>query len=552
VNLDQIDLAALRDYSTEQLQSILTDLTEAHERDKQENALRYYAPAGVPDTDGYAQRLSVHTSKARVLGVGGGNGSSKTETVLCDMLMRATGIIPDSLREHVTHEEVMRGPIQCRVVCESLTTVLHTVILRKLKWWEWTGVDEPGGKRGHWGWIPKSHLVEGRWDKSWSEKLRQLRFKYHDYKTGKFKGYSTIQFTSHDQDASDFASGDFHYIMEDEPPNRAIWIENQARTMRVAGLHRLAMTWPDDPAINVDWIFDEIYEPAQGANKDPNTDWINLYTTDNPHLDQESVASQSNSWSEEIRKVRIYGQPIRFSNRIHPLFTDQTQWWCFSCKKTIQPIEGKCSCGTTLIGTFNHVEEIEPMGYPTIWLLDPHPRKPHMFLWVQVTPTDDLQVVAEGEVDGDPVEVKQYVDRVESEMGLRVTRRLIDPNMGRSPSGARRGIVWQDEFDNAGLVTDLADDADVGRGRINQYLEPDDSTLRPRLHVATSCKKTTFQMKRYLWDDHKRQLDKDVKQKPKAKYDDYPTLLKYLMNLDPTFKSENTGGNVYRRRRSAA
>ena len=76
-------------------------------------------------------------------------------------------------------------------------------------------------------------------------------------------------------------------ILHDEPTKLAIWTENQARTMRVNGRMMLAMTWPDDPSIPVDWIFDEIYEKAQpGAGKSPHHDWIELSTRANRNLDQ--------------------------------------------------------------------------------------------------------------------------------------------------------------------------------------------------------------------------------------------------------------------------
>jgi phage terminase large subunit-like protein len=183
------------------------------------------------------------------------------------------------------------------------------------------------------------------------------------------RGESTIQFTSFDQDPTDFASGDFHIVLHDEPPPLAIWTENEARTMRVAGRMLLSMTWPDDPSIPVDWIFDEVYEPGMDPQR-KDIEWVNLYTTDNPHLNQEAVAKQMQDWTDEMRRVRIYGQPIRFSNRVHPLFTDQTQHWCFTCGKTTIP-EGTRraighprrvavhACGGTNITAFNHVREFE-------------------------------------------------------------------------------------------------------------------------------------------------------------------------------------------------
>ena len=314
---------------------------------------------------------------------------------------------------------------------------------------------------------------------------------FWDERRGKYWGESTIQFMSVDQDPSDFASGDFHIVLHDEPPSYAIWRENEARTMRVNGRMMLAMTFPDDPAIAVDWIFDEIYDPGSpGPNKNEHIDWINLYTTDNRFLNQEAIAVQSDKWSDEVRKVRILGQPIRFSNRIHPLFTDNHQYWCYACGKTSLAIENKCSSCQGELTEFNHISEDEPGSWPTIYLLDPHPRKPHMMIWVQIDPYDDLWQVAELEVEGDCVEVKQACDAIEAELGLHVTRRLVDPNMGASPSGAKRGVTWRDEFDNAGLYCDLADDSDVGRQRINEYLKPEQTRDQPRIHVHHTCKNT--------------------------------------------------------------
>jgi hypothetical protein len=524
-----------------EFRAIVSKILTIQQNDRRENSLLFYRPVS-------EHSKKAHLSKAKTLGLGGGNGSSKTETALVEVLMMATGIIPYSLRDDLDPLEKLRGPVQCRVVCESLTTVLHPIILPKLQWWKWTGIDQPGGEKGHWGWIPRTSLIDGSWEKSWSEKLRMLRVLYRDPERGRVTGESTIQMMSRDQDASDFASGDFHIILHDEPPNLAIWRENEARTMRVNGRMMLAMTWPDDPAIAVDWIYDEVYEPAQpGPNKHPDMDWFDLFTTDNPHMNQSAIAAQASKWSDEIKRVRIYGQPVRFSNRIHPLFTDMTQWWCFACGKSIMPTDGKCSCGSGNIAQFNHVENFEPGRWPTYYLLDPHPRKPHAMCWVQVSPQDDLWQVAEGEVDGDPVEVRQFVDRVEENLSLNVSRRIMDPNMGRSPSSARRGITWQDEFDTCGLVCDLADDSDVGRARINEYLKPDPKTLEPRMHIHATCEKTIQQFKRYIWDDYRRALEKDIKQKPKEKYDDFPTLWKYLLNSDPTFNFALQGAPFIRR-----
>lgn len=540
----------LEELTDEEFREQLAGFMRMAEQDRKENALRDYKPVS-------EKARRVWESNARVFAIGGGNGSGKTEQMLAFVIACATGIFPEELKHLAS--KWFRGPINVRIVCESLTTVLYPVMLPKLQWWKWTGVDEPNGARGHWGWVPPYCLKDRDWNKSWTEKLRTLTVICRDPEDPNvIRGESTIQFTSFDQDPSDFASGDFHLVLHDEPPPLAIWRENEARTMRVAGRMLLSMTWPDDPSIPVDWIFDEVYEPGQ-AGDNPEIEWVNLYTTDNPHLNQNAVAMQSAKWSDEMRSVRVYGKPIRFSNRIHPLFTSETLHWCFTCGKVTVAIENPASttpatkwlctsCSGMAVVDFNHVQEFEPAEFwPTVWVVDPHPRKPHMGLWVMVDPADDLWVIDEFSVEGDPVDVRKACDEVESRFGLSVALRLIDPNMGRSPSSARRGRVWQDDFDDAGLVTELADDSETGRKSLNTMLKPDEGTLRPRIHFHPRCKTTAFQMKRYSWDDYKRAAEKDQKQLAKNKHDDYPTCLKYVMNRAPTFNSLRGIGKVLSR-----
>jgi hypothetical protein len=540
-----LDERTLSRMSDAEMAEAARGILQFQEQDRQENQLLFYRPAS-------PRAAEIHKSMARIVGAGGGNGSSKTETVLVEIMALATGVLPHSIRAQLLPK--FRGPVNCRIVLESLTTVLEPVFLPKLQWWKWTGVGEAGSDKGHWGWIPKFCLKGGSWEKAWRDKIRVLTVLCRDPNNlDRILGESTIQFNSHDQDPSDFASGDFHHVMHDEPPRLAIWRENEARTMRVKGRLYLAMTWPDDPTIPVDWIFDEIYEKGvPGPTKAKDVDWFELWTTDNTHLDQDSVRAQMGAWSETTKQVRIFGQPIRFSNRIHPLFTDKPQWWSYPAGKIVLPENGKCpETGSSDIIEFCHVQDVQPSNrWPTIFCLDPHPRKPHMFLWAQIDPNDDLTIIEEGALDADPADLRDYIFRFEEAHGLRIADRLIDPNMGRSPASAIRGITWQDEFSNVGLNCALADDSDVGRGRINEYLRPDPRTMKPRLVWASRCQTSIFQMKRYVWDNYRRQDERDLKQTPKPKNDDYPTLAKYLLNSNPSFRVLNGGAPVVRSNRS--
>lgn len=552
MNLLDVPAAPPRDWSNEALEAFLRTAVQVTEQDRKENQIKFYRPVS-------PKSQTFHDSKGRVVAAGGGNGSAKTETMLVELVMCMTGVFPDSQRHLI--EQKFRGPINCRLTVESLTTTLEPIILPKLQWFKWTGVDRPGGERGHWGWIPKSCLIDGEWDRSWSNKLRILRVLCRDpHNPDRVLGESTLQCMSLDQDSTDFASGDFHICAHDEPPKLTIWRENEARTMRVDGRMLLAMTWPDDPSIAVDWLYDEVYEPGRSGS-DPSITWIELWTTENPHLKQEAVAAQADKWSTEITNVRIYGRPIRFSNRIHPEFTDNTKTWCFPCGKsvirvpgpTIKPVCGICGSDFTL--DYNHVEDFDhSRTWPTVFLLDPHPRKPHDMLWIQVTPADDWDVVAEAKCEGDCVETRNEAHRIEKELGLSIARRIMDPNMGASPSGQRREVSWQDEFSSAGLGCELGIDAEVGRARINQMLKPDPDTMRPRMKVHARCKDTIYQFNRYSWAEYSKNVDRDIKQTPKDRHDDKPTLVKYFANSDPVFSFLMNGAPVIQKpgRRSGA
>ena len=52
---------------------------------------------------------------------------------------------------------------------------------------------------------------------------------------------------------------------------------------------------------------------------------------------------------------------------------------------------------------------------------------------------------------------------------------------------------------------------------------------------------------RTLSSDHRQALEKDQKQTPKQKYDDFPTIMKYLANAEPNFRSLVDGNRVIHR-----
>ncbi|NNF96034.1 MAG: hypothetical protein HKM94_03795, partial [Halobacteria archaeon] len=488
----------------------------------------------------------IHQSTADLIGVMGGNRSSKTESALAEAVVCATGILPNSLQglEREALKKKFRGPIRVMVICESLINTLHTTILSKLKWWIWTGVDpdpmidQSSEGRGHYGWVPRNCLINGDWGKSWSEKYRELTVTYRNPEDHtEVLGYSVFKFMSHSQDPEDFASGHYHLIVIDEPTELPIWRECQARVLSANGRIILSMTWPDEPVIPVEWIYDEVMDNAAA-------DIFELSTLDNKTLDQEQIRKTVASWSDEMKEIRVFGRSLRLKNLVHPDFADQSVYYCFTCTRRVQTdLEGNCTTCKTPSIKYCNVERIDPNPrWPTVLLMDPHPRKPHMYCWAQISMTDDIYIIKEGKCDCDAADTVQDIKNKEYEMGLIRSLSLIDPSMGMQPAdGKNRGITWRDVFYDCGLAFDLADNSSVGRKILDQYLLPDLGTLRPRLVIDEDCHGIISQMKRYKWDDHKKKLERAQKQVPKTKNDDYPTLLKYLMNYAPSYVSLSQG-----------
>lgn len=535
------DLSQLSD---DAFSDLVTSLIEVQADDVKENQIKYYQPVS-------PKAKAVHFLTADTVGIGGGNGSSKTETSFAEMVMCATGIFPDWALEEMPGEFIRgkaMGPMKCRVILANFKAQLEPM-LKKFQWWEWTGVLPAGGDRGHWGWVPHSALLGGSWEKSWSAGRSILSFNAVDpYDTSRVVGTSTIQFMSKEMEALAMAGVDLQFCVMDEPSTLSVYNETQARLMRGNGRLFLPMTWQDDAGVEVDWIYDKVYDPGMDeANKD--VSWVVLSSFDNPHIPQDRVAKRAAQMSDEERRIRIEGDNLRFSNLIHPLFTDRSKVWCFSCADETILVSGPnetpvCSkCKLDDVEPYCHVKEFDANPtWPCIFVVDPHPRKPHMFQWVLVDPNDDLWQIADAELAEEPIKVAEMVARIEDEHGLNVVRRLMDPNMGLSVCGVHREINWQTEFSRSGLSCDLADDSGVGRARLNEYLKCDPNLRQPRLHIHSRCKLTITQMNRYMWDNFKQDLQRDQKQIPKAKYDDFPNNLKYLVNSDPIFKILNFGG----------
>ena len=374
--------------------------------------------------------------------------------------------------------------------------------------------------------------------------------------THEFIANGVVTGNSHDQDLTDFSGASLHRIGVDEGPKAAVWRENVMR-MREGGSISIAMTPPDDESASWDaaWVF-ELYESGlPGPNQAPDVESFTLFSEDNPYTDKQALADMVRDLTEAQKEVRMHGHFMHLSGRIYPTYSDRSKQWCFQCGKPTLVFEGKqCSaCKSENIAAYCHL--IEPFQqaftWPCIMAIDPHPRKPHCVAWYTVSPSDDIYQVAEIEIDDTPVNVKKAVDKLENSLHLRVSRRLMDPNMGESPSTTSvvRHETVKEAFDRVGLRCAMSDDnRTTAQMKIKEYLKVDSRTMQPRFIVFNTCKKTNYQMLHYSWGEWARYTSdqRDPKPVPKDKDSDFPTLLGYVMNDNPSYRSLQGSVNVIR------
>jgi hypothetical protein len=87
MNLDEVSVENLPKLSDKNFKDLLSKFISLQAEDLKENAILYYRPVS-------SVSEKVHLSKAKTIGIGGGNRSSKTETCLAEIVMCCTGITP--------------------------------------------------------------------------------------------------------------------------------------------------------------------------------------------------------------------------------------------------------------------------------------------------------------------------------------------------------------------------------------------------------------------------------------------------------------------------
>jgi len=422
--------------------------------------------------------------------------------------------------------------VRARVVCESLTDTVVPVILPKLRFDKWNGSGSPGDMAtGHWGWIPRAYLIRGSWDASYNEKHRQLTL----------TNGSTIQFMSYDQDPEAGEGISLHLVIHDEPPPRAWYKVNQMRTLDTGGQVMTAYTPPTEPdrAVKAAWIFDEVVEP--GVRGDPNISVFVLWTEHNRILKPEQVHETVKGFNAVEQRAILYGEETHLSGRIHPLFTDIEQNWCFSCGSAQIPVQGGlCPECKGRLEPYTHVVDDHdiPPAWPTYLVMDPHKRRPCALAWFRVGPNDEMIQQAEAWAEGTVADWVREKETIERDLiGRTPDVILCDPNpLDETDNRAQRGWTLRRELGDHGLWARPADDNfTVGRRRLDDLLRPDKALRRPLASIMRRCKRSIHAFKRYTWDEYVNREGREPKGEPRGEYKHFPDCWRYLVMASPRF-----------------
>ena len=557
--------AQIRKLSAKARRALEADVAAWIRRDAQCNQLVYYRVAN-PDA------MKLHGSVAREFGIQGGNKSSKSGTMLAELAIQMTGVVPLSLSICAACRRPMQGqdgawrhegpvedghaaglaypvmklrpPIRVRLVVTSNVNAWDENLKQKLQYSQWNGrLNEhelPGDPRyGHWGWIPQRFLIHGDWDASWSERHRKLTLNLRG--DGGTEPGSTLTVMSHQQAVEDFNQGSYHLVVEDEIPPEEIHRANRIRTLEVRGQVITGGTPPDDRpgAVSAAWFFDQVLTPGFAGANPERVEAVALWTEHNRTLEPAAVEEIAQGLTPEERRARFHGDSLHLAGLVIRGFTEKARLWCFACNADLMlGLEACSACGSRDLMPYRHVWDEDdlawpgPREWPTLFYMDPHQARPTACLWIRLDPNDAGWVVAEQEIEGDAATVKAVCEAFEREHGLHPVVRKGDPKITAQTNQFAREFQGQPfnirrAFEEVGFYFEDANtNFAVGIERLERLLRPNPLTRAPGLRIWRGCTKTVWQIGRFTWD----------RDKPGRKHSDFPAALRYYAIDDLSYR----------------
>ena len=366
------------------------------------------------------------------------------------------------------------------------------------------------------------YLKGGSWKSAYSVRHRVL-----SWADGGF-----VEFMSYDQDLDTFGGVQRDWIWCDEEPPQVIRAENQMRLMARSGIEVFTMTFVN----GITWVYDEIYEPwLEGRLSDTTKCWSwSLY--ENPHIQKEEIDEKRKGLSDADVQIRIFGRPVHRTGLVFENFRRRRPW------------------------LYPHFDP--PPDWTTYVAIDPHPRKNHAVLVVDVSPSGERWAWAEVYKSND---VDETCDELKVKLGGRTPHLVVidaackgfDYKKGGisvyeyyCEALAERGILepedaFKDRDARVIATRKLFDwDPDLKTDRFIPY-DPSDPpampTGGPLLHISEQgCPTLLWQLARYIYPTYasrKTEDRQDAPGKPRKKDDDLIDCLGYIEAEEPQWVS---------------
>jgi len=395
-------------------------------------------------------------------------------------------------------------------------------------------------QRKIWELIPKNLIEYGRYDEVNGFSNRKL----------KLKNGTILMFKSYDQGVEAFASDDIDLVWLDEECPYNIYLETKMRLLDRNGRLIITMTSLKGMTELLEELFEnyeivkadycrELDEDLPRIARKGDIDIFFLWTTENPHINQERVRRDMELMTRQEIKSRIFGIPINLAGRIYPQFSSDVH---------VIPYDD-LPFGKSL--TLYHV-------------LDPHDAKPWAMIWAVVDQTNTIYTIDEypnrpfNDILSDDNTYDDYVniikikeDAIFDVFGCKCYKRIIDPNFGNKTiriaerDGNNTVTTPKKILAKQGLkFIDGIDAIEAGHLKVRDLLRykyiDGQMMITPRFYVADNCQNTIRHMLRYAHKDPNTKSG-DIRNRPGLveKYKHYPDLVRYLAMSNPKYIDKN-------------
>lgn len=238
--------------------------------------------------------VDVHACEANIIGVSGGNQSSKTTTCTIEDLIKACRVIPDALKGIYPESKLPRKKLnRIRIVCEDYQNGILKHNLPNLM-----------------RWTPRSYLIDGRWEKSWSAERMQLTLIHPEEK----QVCATIELMTNNAEVGTFQGPPIDRVRYDEEPREDIFDEN---LLRFVTSDHLDIAFGMTPTNGLSWVYDRLWnkDDIDGKNS---IRWFQLCSISNPKANLNTLREIcKNIKRYDELKMRLLGEWISLSGLVY-------------------------------------------------------------------------------------------------------------------------------------------------------------------------------------------------------------------------------------------